>query len=406
MGNLVVSPVDQAYTYELEGDRWNIVPRFAAKPLANAFALPKVTPKSLPWDGTITVTAGQLALAAAGAALAERLMDGAGQVINELDKVVRKLDEILNEIRALREFIREQDRAHWRSVLESEVGAYLGIAGNQLSAAKNGVLPELEHKRFSEAISGLMFSLERISNFSDAAIGKRVSLPLYAGVKAGILMLAAGDKFLQADPTARVNNVKSFEPLFVQWRAIVKEMTDSTSRVAQSKVEFLNGFTKTAVIGVGGRDGVQSLNYLDTMPRATFIYLTIHGSPDEPFRIERMWVEPVDTLNLAVRRYFHMEVPDAQQVPRFPLPWVAYFPSGNLDDNGPHPNGTEVYVGGLPLAQRRAAELVADLNAKRDSLFNDDLAQIADLGALTEGLTKGFDELVEVARSEREDDPP
>ncbi|WP_137823071.1 hypothetical protein [Pseudomonas sp. D(2018)] len=251
-----------------------------------------------PWDEILYSVADSIAASLGGGigaiiveAVRSSEKDWRESVSKQLEMVNQKLDQILNEIRALQEFIAENERASTRQMLHAQITTHI-----------NGVTDILEnikkHKKFSDdlreqlhkSVFSLATSVDTLIEYKGIRSETPFALPLYASIQSGLIILALGYRILELslfeEKTPRV--IEKFE----QWRAYLEDHIKPKIAEAYTETEHLNNYPKFGYLAVANTDN--NLSYHPAYKDKTYlVFAKITGSSNEQFRLLELGKGPV-----------------------------------------------------------------------------------------------------------------
>jgi hypothetical protein len=320
-------------------------------------------------------------------------------VTQQLSEISLKLDQVLNEIKALRPYIRDEIRQQWRDKLRAGVYANIIGVGTSIAAAREqGNLSGNDVEQLNIYVNNLGTSIREICSYSDNQ-GNPLGMPLYSSVCSGIIMFNIGQRVLQISKTTINADMEYFKTRFKDWSSILEQQAKTMIDNIQASERELTDFPREGFVSWTGYHGQA---YLDAGPtgegQSDFVCYfkgRIDGGLTNDFRKSgELEIVPVGRfIDLAYDHAYPLDrLPDSA-FPLIPQYLTQFRPpqDGHFGIEQPGTNINQRFV-----AERNFSDLVIiKLNAKRNSVIStwDDIRKLQSVaGAIADWAVK-FEEL-------------
>ncbi|MGO4307338.1 hypothetical protein [Cupriavidus sp. RAF12] len=276
------------------------------------------------------------------------------QIAEDLQKVISKLDVILDEIRELRKYIRDSNRANTRAALQADlIGPIITLTDYMRGIRAAGELDDSLRRLFELATNDLTLGLSRVVKYQEPESDRPLGIPLYASIEAGLIMLIIAHKALEIPDGTTKAQVETYIGTFAEWQSVLKTDADAWLGKINAETAFLIGFPHRGALEGGGPKNSPTLFDCTGGNMASICYGVIDGGIDKPFKFERVDVEEYDTHQIGA------SIPTEL----FPFPYTYHGPGGCM-----HLQNNKI-VGGDSTAAFRAILMVKDLNSRRSVLL-------------------------------------
>lgn len=242
------------------------------------------------------------------------------EVTGQLTVIIQKLDEILSEIRALREYLRDDRRAEWRSEMQALVTTDIQSLSARLAAVHtDGKLFEANRQIINQLQLALEQTIGRLSNKLDPHTGRPEGIPFYAGIVASWILLFEAKMLAGERPAATAQLLRNYQTLFEGWEKILNENLHSKNAIALPEVEFFRNFPKRGWVGTSLVNFMPSIDRsLLTLEKQNAVFGVIEGGLEAPYRFVRLDLESY-ALPTTIAK-FKNGLPD-----QFPTPYNQAF---------------------------------------------------------------------------------
>lgn len=256
------------YSFDQTGLSVTYPSRSRANPIAFASAgaaIASAKPQDFPWKAIqkwFTSNFGAqlmpqaIASAVAGEVLDRLLGPDEWQLgINaKLEEINRKLDVILAEVRALRDFIREDNISFARSTLETRVLVLSQtITRYFLVAQTNRTLNPNENTLFLLHVAALEQALAELAALKDPQTQRPQSMLLFPQIQVGLYLLLAAQRI--AGVRTEAKTLADFEKVFSTWAPELHTALKARHEQNDGMAKFFDDFPKRAWVGTFGRNG-------------------------------------------------------------------------------------------------------------------------------------------------------
>ncbi|BCF90109.1 hypothetical protein PPGU16_31760 [Paraburkholderia largidicola] len=313
--------------------------------------------EALDWD-TILQRAAESAAGGIAAGVVKTLLgptEWERQISADLQTIIGKLDVILDEIRELRKYIRDANRANTRAALQADlVGPISTLTDYMVGIRHAKKLDPRLRSLFELATNDLTLGLSRVINYQEPDSARPLGIPLYASIEAGLIMLVIAHNVLEIPKATTRAQIETYAKTFAEWRSILKADADGLLVTVNAETAYLTSYPHRGALEIGGLHGNSQFDCTGRQydPREggnTLVFGVIDGGVDKPFVIVRMDLEPYTVENL-------------EKADRFPFPWSV---------SGVGCGGLAVWamVAGASGAYGRTQVMVRGLNTRRDTLL-------------------------------------
>ncbi|WP_155636031.1 DUF4200 domain-containing protein [Burkholderia stagnalis] len=271
------------------------------------------------------------------------------KVSGQLQTIIGRLDDILDEIRALRTYIRDEQRKQYRDALHAQLTTHIAtltsyMAGIRQERKLEGNLKYL----FLDAVESLTDGIGYIANHNESETNRPIGIPLFAAVESGLVMLIVCQRILDLPTSTTKKLIADYTKIFKIWGdSLINDCQPIISAI-NSESTYLCDFPHRGALEAGGVGGSTIRSAIQ--PTESICYAVIDGGLDKPFVLIRVEAE---------------EYPKSEShlpTSRFPFPY-SY-------TGGPNIFGETTWiVGGLTGTADRATRMVQDLNNRRNDLL-------------------------------------
>lgn len=272
------------------------------------------------------------------------------RISEDLQNIIGKLDLILDEIRELRKYIRDVNRASIRAALKADLtGPILNLTGYMDGIRKARKLDGEAREMFRRATGDLTQGLSRVVTYQEPDSSRPLGIPLYASIEAGLIMLIIAHKTLKIDVGVTKGLVDAYMNTFSEWEEVLKSDASNLLDKINSEMAYISGYPHRGAMEVAGPKEHPRLFNCLTDSR-TLIYVIIDGGVDKPFSVVGLDIEDYDINKLA-------------SVDKFPFPW-------GLGLNPVCFRGeSQVFPAADAAAYGRASVMINELNSRRGALL-------------------------------------